>query len=75
MSMGTFVQAWCKQKGHWCNGKHIPILKTIGKYSDGRFKFGEDINKANDKESCEHYINNRCQHPRNPKNDTPTPLF
>lgn len=65
--MKRFLQTLCEQNGHWCNGKHIPMLETIGKYPDGRCIFGRDLNKTSDKEPCKYYIDARCQHPQNIK--------
>jgi hypothetical protein len=64
-----FVKKKCLNKGSWCNGKHIPVMKkTTKKGVNGYTLFtDEDLNKAKDKEPCVYFQDNRCTHPDNPR--------
>ena len=59
----------CEYKGHWCNGKHIPLMKKTGRTDLKGYPEYSDIdsNQAEDKNPCTYLINNKCSHPKNPK--------
>jgi len=69
-NMKEFIKGKCINKGHWCNGKHIPVIKkTTKKGVNGYTIFtGEDLNRAKDEEPCVYFVNNQCSHPGYPKN-------
>jgi len=68
--MEAFIKDKCGHKGHWCNGKHIPVMKKTTKKSVNEYTIftNEDLSKARDITSCVFFQDNRCVHPDNPKN-------
>jgi len=71
-SLRYFINRKCPNKGYWCNGQHIPIIKKTTYRDKSRNTitiFGdEDLSKKKDKKPCYYYKKNRCTHPNNPKN-------
>ena len=67
--MGSLIFKACIYKDHWCDGKHIPMIKVTRRITvKGYPEYSDiDINKTRDKEPCQFYIDGKCNNPEKPK--------